>query len=234
MNVQIVIMAGGLAKRLAKIAPGIPKSLIDINGDPFIIHQLKYLKKQGFQSVHLCLGYLADQIISKLNSRNNLDMNITYSLDGDSQLGTGGALKKALDYCEDIFFVQYGDSYLPINYLDIYEHFINEEKKNSILTIYENKNKHDRSNVIYKENQVFLYDKSLNNPRMSFIDYGLSLIKKNEILPILENEINDLSEAYKILINENKMIPYIVNERFYEIGKPEGIKEMKLYLERLS
>tara|TARA_A100000164_G_scaffold235323_1_gene208981 strand:- start:12 stop:713 length:702 start_codon:yes stop_codon:yes gene_type:complete len=233
MNVQIVIIAGGLATRLTKIAPGIPKSLIDINGDPFIIHQLKYLKNQGFQNVHLCLGYLADQIISTLNSKNNLDLNITYTLDGQNQLGTGGALKKALDFCEDIFFVQYGDSYLPINYLDVYGHFINDEKKNNILTIYENKNKHDRSNVIYKKNQIFLYDKSLNDPRMSFIDYGLSLIKKNEIFPILKNEIYDLSEAYKILINKNKMIPYIVNARFYEIGKQEGIEEMKMYLERL-
>ena len=41
MNVQIVIIAGGLATRLGKIATSIPKSLIDINGDPFIIHQLK-------------------------------------------------------------------------------------------------------------------------------------------------------------------------------------------------
>lgn len=234
MNVQIVIIAGGLATRLGKIATSIPKSLIDINGDPFIIHQLKYLKQQGFQNVHLCLGYLADKIISKLNNQNNLNLNITYSLDGDKQLGTGGALKKALDTCEDIFFVQYGDSYLPINYSKVYEYFLNSRKISNILTIYENKNKYDRSNVIYLKNQTFLYDKGLNDPRMNFIDYGLSLLKKNEILPILENKINDLSEVYKILINENKMIPYIVNDRFYEIGKPEGIEEMKLYLERQS
>ena len=68
---------------------------------------------------------------------------------------------------------------------------------------------------------------------MNFIDYGLSLLKKEEIIPILNNNISDLSEVYKILINENKMIPYIVKERFYEIGKPEGIADMKKYIERL-
>ena len=92
---------------------------------------------------------------------------------------------------------------------------------------------YDKSNVIYTENKIFKYDKNLNSSEMNFIDYGLSLLKKEEITPILNNNISDLSEVYKILINENKMIPYIVKERFYEIGKPEGIADMKKYIERL-
>ena len=64
MKLQIVIIAGGLATRLGALTSNKPKSLIDINGDPFIIHQLRYLKNQGFKKIHLCLGFLADQIIT--------------------------------------------------------------------------------------------------------------------------------------------------------------------------
>tara|TARA_B000000565_G_C23758301_1_gene367363 strand:- start:58 stop:762 length:705 start_codon:yes stop_codon:yes gene_type:complete len=233
MKLQIIIIAGGLATRLGTLTSNKPKSLIDINGDPFIIHQLRYLKNQGFKKIHLCLGFLADQIITTLKHFNYLDLNITYSLDGDNQLGTGGALKNALDKCEDYFFVQYGDSYLPINYSKIYDFFVMNKSQSNILTIYENNSMYDKSNVIYTANKIFKYDKNLNSAEMNFIDYGLSLLKKDEIIPILENNISDLSEVYKILINENKMIPYIVKERFYEIGKPEGIADMKKYIERL-
>ena len=233
MKLQIIIIAGGLATRLGKLAINKPKSLIDINGEPFIIHQLRYLKNQGLKNIHLCLGYLADQIITILRHFNNLDLNITYSLDGDNQLGTGGALKNALDKCEDYFFVQYGDSYLPINYSKVHNFFVMNNKQRNILTIYKNKNMYDKSNVDYTENKIFKYDKNLNNSGMNFIDYGLSLLKKDEIMPILNRNVSDLSEVYKILINENKMIPYIVNQRFYEIGKPKGIEEMKKYLERI-
>ena len=43
MNHQVVILAGGLATRLGKLVSEIPKSLVNINGIPFIIHQLNYL-----------------------------------------------------------------------------------------------------------------------------------------------------------------------------------------------
>jgi hypothetical protein len=45
----IVILAGGLATRLRPITEKIPKSLIEINGEPFVIHQLKLLEKKGFK-----------------------------------------------------------------------------------------------------------------------------------------------------------------------------------------
>ena len=43
----IVILAGGLATRLRPITEKIPKSLIEINGDPFVFHQLDLLKKKA-------------------------------------------------------------------------------------------------------------------------------------------------------------------------------------------
>ena len=43
---QVVIICGGLATRLGKLSEKTPKSMIDIDGKPFIEHQIDYLKKK--------------------------------------------------------------------------------------------------------------------------------------------------------------------------------------------
>ena len=59
---QVVILAGGLATRLRPVTETIPKSLIEINGEPFIQHQLRLLQQHGIKNVVLCVGYLGEQI----------------------------------------------------------------------------------------------------------------------------------------------------------------------------
>ena len=98
------------------------------------------------------------------------------------------------------------------------------------MTIYKNNNKYDNSNIILKGDKIVLYDKELNDPRMNCIDYGLSLLKKDSFLEHSMSDFLDLSNIYKLLIEQNKMIGYEVSERFYEIGKPEGIRETEEYL----
>ena len=58
----IVILAGGLATRLGSLSKKTPKSLIIVNEEPLIAHQLRLLKSQGFERVILCIGYLGDLI----------------------------------------------------------------------------------------------------------------------------------------------------------------------------
>ena len=58
----IVILAGGLATRLRPITENIPKSLIEINGVPFVYHQLDLLEQKGFKEIHFCLGFLGEQV----------------------------------------------------------------------------------------------------------------------------------------------------------------------------
>ena len=40
----------------------IPKSLIEINGEPFLAHQLRLLYRSGLQRVTLCVGYLGEMV----------------------------------------------------------------------------------------------------------------------------------------------------------------------------
>lgn len=229
MNHQVVILAGGLATRLGELVSEIPKSLININGVPFIIHQLNYLKSQGLQNVHFCLGHKGDLIINMLNKNTELEMNITYSFDGSKQLGTGGAVINALPYLEEEFFLQYGDVYLPVEYKKIYN-FYKANKNMNIMAVYKNEKMYDNSNIILDKSKIILYDKKLDDPKMNYIDYGLSFLKKDSFYNHHINNFLDLSDIYKLLIKKDKMLGFEVFKRFYEIGKPQGIKDTEKYL----
>ena len=108
---DVLILSGGKGTRVKKFTKKIPKCLIDINGKPFLYHQLRYLKKNNFKNVLISIGYMGDKINKYL--KENIDF-INYKTinDGKKPLGTGGATLKALKYLKNYFFIIYGDSYL--------------------------------------------------------------------------------------------------------------------------
>jgi len=60
----VAILAGGVAMRLRPLTQTIPKALIDVNGEPFIAHQLRLLRANGIERVIVCTGYLDEMIQS--------------------------------------------------------------------------------------------------------------------------------------------------------------------------
>src|SRR5437868_13487271 len=92
----VVILAGGMATRLGDITRATPKALIDVNGEPFVAHQLRLLKERGIDQVLLCVGYLGEQIVEQVGNGRGFGLGVQYSFDGPRLLGTGGVIKKAL------------------------------------------------------------------------------------------------------------------------------------------
>lgn len=228
----VVILAGGLATRMKPITEKIPKSLIEVNGKPFILHQLDYLKSQGIQNIVLCIGHLGHMIESLIGDGKALGLNIQYSLDGDKLLGTGGAIKKALPLLSKDFFVLYGDSFLPIDYKDVEEAYVSS-KKNALITVIKNNNQWDKSNVEFASGRLIEYNKHHPNERMHYIDYGLSILNQSIFDTYPENESFDLSDLYHTLSLHNHLAGFETFDRFYEIGSQNGLKETENYLSKV-
>ena len=191
----VVILAGGLATRMKPITEKIPKSLIEVNGKPFIIHQLNYLKSQGIQSVVLCIGHLGGMIQSLIGSGESLGLNIRYSLDGDKLLGTGGAIKKSLPLATKDFFVLYGDSFLPIHYKSVEDAYF-LSKKNALITVVKNNNQWDRSNVEFevKTRDINIY--SIKQLKISPLEINLQIHVSSGTY--IRKIVQDLGEELKI------------------------------------
>src|SRR5205823_9691663 len=107
---RIAILVGGRATRLWPRTATIPKSMIEVAGEPFIAHQLRLLVGQGINEIVLCCGLMGEQIEAFVGDGAAYGCRIQYSWDGDKLLGTGGALRRALPLLGERFLVMYGDS----------------------------------------------------------------------------------------------------------------------------
>lgn len=228
MTMPVVILAGGLATRLRPITEKIPKSLVEVAGEPFINRQLKYLEQQGIKKVTLCIGYLGEMVQSVVGDGSQFGIDITYSLDGIKLLGTGGAIKKALPFLDERFFVLYGDSFLPISFSKVEEKFT-ASLKPALMTILRNADQWDKSNVSYVGGELIKYDKEFPSPDMAYIDYGLGVLSKKLFESYRQDTPFNLSQIYKNLSLKSDLEGYPVDSRFYEIGSHQGLKETAHY-----
>ena len=83
---QIVILAGGIAKRLGNLTIKKPKSLLTFNNKPFIFYQINLLKKMGFKNILILIGHKGQQIKKNLKNYNFSNLNIEFSDEGKEDL----------------------------------------------------------------------------------------------------------------------------------------------------
>jgi len=230
---QVAIIAGGLATRLRPLTDKIPKSMVMIQGRPFLAYQLDFLKKSGATSVVLCIGYLAEQIESHFGDGRKFGMNISYSYEGKRLLGTAGALKKAEELLEDPFFTMYGDSYLSLDFADAMSYFKSRNKL-ALMSVYKNCDRYERSNTVVEGSLVKEFSKKEKNKDMVYIEYGANIFRKAALDLIPKGLPYSLDELFPELIRRKELLAYEARERFYQIGSREGLEEFKRYVRQTS
>jgi NDP-sugar pyrophosphorylase family protein len=228
-DLSIAILAGGLATRLGPLVARTPKAMLDIGGQPFIAHQLRLLRAAGLRRVVICASHLSDVLQDYVGDGKKFDLEVRFSFDGPRLLGTGGAIRQALDLLTPEFFVLYGDSYLPCPYQEIAESFLSSGKS-GLMTVFHNQGRFEISNVEFKDGQVVAYDKKNQTPRMEHTDYGLSLFRRATFEEYPAESPFDLYTVFQNLIERGQLAAYEVRERFYEIGSIKGLEETRQFI----
>jgi len=222
----VAILAGGLGTRLYPVTERIPKALLEINGEPFLAHQLRLLRARGIERAVLLIGQYGDRIREYAGDGARFGLALDYSSDGPVLLGTAGAVRKALPLLGDAFFVLYGDSYLPCSYGDV-ERAFRTAGQPGLMTVYGNQGQWDTSNVEFAEGRILAYDKENRTTQMQHIDYGLGVFRA---AALTQSAHADLAGVYRDLLARNELAAFEVTERFYEIGSLQGIGELSRHL----
>jgi NDP-sugar pyrophosphorylase family protein len=226
MVLPVAILAGGLGTRIQSVSRGLPKSLIEFNGKPFLEWQLQLLEKNKCKAVVICVGYKSDLIKNYLEGRPKSKLDIRLSHDGKYNLGTGGALIKARKYLGDAFLVLYGDSYLTVNFQEVSEYFL-RLGNSGLLTVLKNNLNFERSNVYFRDKLVLQYDKNNPSNKMEYIDYGLSAFKSDAFTEFSATKRLDLSTILSQLAIQKQLAGYEVYDRYYEVGSIQGFKDFQ-------
>lgn len=225
----LALLAGGLATRLGEAARHMPKSLVEVAGEPFVAHQLRLLAEQGVRDVVICCGHLGGMVEEFVGDGARFGCRVRYSHDGPELLGTGGAIVKALPLLGEQFWVMYGDSYLTVEFAPVLREFEASGKK-ALMTVLRNENRWDRSNVEFADGKIMRYAKGLPGEWMQHIDYGLGLYSAEVFCGWGVLGAFDLALLQSELIASGEMAGFEVRERFYEIGSVEGLRETDAFL----
>jgi NDP-sugar pyrophosphorylase family protein len=211
----------------------VPKALLPVAGVPFAHHQLAWLASQGIGRVVYSIGYRGGQLRDYVGDGADWGLEVTYVDEGEELRGTAGALRLAFDRgaLADRFFVTYGDSYLPVDMRAVWDRF-ESTGADVLMTVLENRGRWDASNVVFEEGRL-VYDKHGREQwgdRMRFIDFGLLAVRRAVVEEIPPSGTVDLADVLHDLSTAGRVGGYEVHERFFEVGSPDGIRDLEAYL----
>jgi N-acetyl-alpha-D-muramate 1-phosphate uridylyltransferase len=222
----VCILAGGLGTRLGERVSELPKPLLKVAGEPFLMHQLRLLAANGAREVVLCVGYLGE-LIERRIGREQLGIKISYSYDAPELDGTLGAIRRARDSLGERFLVLYGDTYLRIDYQAVDRAWLDSGLP-AIMTVLRNEGRWDTSNSVFESGLVTRHDKRRPAPEMHWIDYGLGGLSAQALA--LAPDERDLSCLYQLLAERRELAGVAADHRFYEIGSPAALAETDKFL----
>ena len=106
--VKAVILAGGEGTRLRPLTLSLPKPVVPVVDRPFLRHQLDLLGQAGVTEVIFSVAYRPEKVQAIFGDGSALGKKIRYAVE-PTPLGTGGAVKNAERYLDDVTVVLNGD-----------------------------------------------------------------------------------------------------------------------------
>jgi len=219
-NLEAIVLAGGLGTRLRSVVSDLPKPMAPIGDKPFLEYILKYLQKNDITKVILSVGYKWETIKEYFGDKFE-NIELIYSVE-DEPLGTGGAIKKAMNEVRDeqVYIIN-GDTFFDVDLksLDL------KDKSKLILSL-----KHminfDRYGCVEADDNNFVIAFTKKGYRVSGnINGGIYLASKD-----IFNEY-DLDEKFSFeeFMQENfkklQISSAIFDNYFIDIGIPEDYEK---------
>jgi len=130
---KVVIFAGGRGTRIAAESSIRPKPMIQIGGEPLLMHIMKIYENYGLNDFIICTGYKGEQIedyIGALPKDSNLQIEVVNT---GVETMTGGRLKRIESRIDtEEFMLTYGDGLADI---DLNELLFFHHQKEKICTM---------------------------------------------------------------------------------------------------
>jgi NDP-sugar pyrophosphorylase family protein len=223
MTAPVVVLAGGLGTRVASLTGDrLPKALLDVAGRPFLEHKFDELAAHGVTEVFLLVGHRAGAVTDYLRMHPPSGLAAHCISDGPRLLGTGGAIRNALDVLPDQFWVTYGDTILDAPMADI-ERSWRSSGLESLMTVLHNADAEQPSNASIADGLVIAYSKRDPPGTHEYIDYGLMLFRRRAFAGFEAGVPFDLADVIAAQIERRQMAAAVVTSWFHDIGTPDSL-----------
>jgi D-glycero-alpha-D-manno-heptose 1-phosphate guanylyltransferase len=220
---DIIILAGGKGTRLQSVVNDVPKPMAPIISKPFLWYLLNFLKRGGANRIVLAVGYKKESIFDFFGDE-FLGMELVYVVE-DEPLGTGGAIAKAMSYCQtDNVLVYNGDTFFdaaPKLLLDF--HLDHKAALSLFLKPILNPDRY--GTVTFTDNIISEFKEKQEGLASGLINAGIYCINRAKLRlperPIFSFE-NEVLEPYA---TQKALFGLINDAYFIDIGIPDDYKK---------
>ncbi len=219
MNREAIILAGGLGTRLQHLIPDLPKPMAPVNDKPFLSYILEELNHQSFKHVVLSVGYKAKPIVSYFGTQFK-NIKLSYSIE-ETPLGTGGAIKKSLNYTHsNSVFIINGDTFFEVDF-DSME-ILHRNRHAAVTLAAKPLHDFDRYGTIAIERDRIIAFREKQFTKQGLINGGIYLLNKS-LLPISSwpETFSFEKDFLETGFQNNQFVAYISEGYFIDIGIPE-------------
>ncbi len=179
MKRSVVVLAGGLGTRVSHLTDdGVPKAMLPVSGRAFIDVKLAELVAAGADEIVLLVGHGAEALRAHVGSETEAGVPVRFVEDRPTLLGTGGAIRSALDLLPDPFWTTYGDTLLSVPIELVEQRLARAPDLNAVMTVLRNEDRWALSNVSIDDQElVTVHDKGAGRGAHDYIDYGMLLVR---------------------------------------------------------
>jgi dTDP-glucose pyrophosphorylase len=198
----IVIMAGGVGKRLRPFTEGCPKPLIKVADKPIIVRIIEHAKNHGFTKFIISLGYLGDMLEEYLRDGSDYGVTISYVRD-KKPLGTVGALSQIENLVQGDLVVVNGDIISNINYSELLK-FHKSENADATMVVRPYVTSIPYGVPELRGSQIISLKEK---PNFScFINTGIYVLRSKVLEFLISGEYEDMPSLFEKLIARSKAI----------------------------
>ncbi|PLY08706.1 MAG: nucleotidyl transferase [Arcobacter sp.] len=227
----VVIMAGGLGKRLKELTKDTPKPMLKIGKKPILEHIVEQFISFGFTKFILCVNYKSELIKNHFKNGEEFGVEIVY-IEEKTKLGTGGALSLLNMQIKDPFFIINGDILTNINFNDLLNY---HNKNNSDATMCIKKDLFQIPYGVVEKSSDNIFLNLVEKPQYTiFFNAGVYILNPETISFIPHNVYFDLPNLFQILNkNQKKCITYEIEDYWIDIGKKEDYLKANEFISSL-
>ena len=207
---KVILLAGGFGTRLSEYTQTIPKPMVEVGGQPMLIHIMKQYAKYGFKDFYIALGYRGE-LIKKFFNKKFFDWNINLVETGENTM-TGGRLKRLKKYVgKTTFMMTYGDGISNVNLGKL----IKFHKKNNKLVTLTAVRPPARFGALKLKGNSVSYFKEKSKLDEGWINGGF-FVMEPEFLKFIKNDNTYLEREPLEKVTKKKQLAAYKHEGFWQ------------------
>ena len=227
---KAMILAAGRGKRMGVLTDHQPKPLIQARNKPLIVYNLEKLASSGFHNIVINVAYQGHKIRQFLGNGQTWGLSIEYSIEEPKSLETGGGIAKALPLIgTSPFLVMNADVYCELDLSNIHAAKPNSMFAHVFLT--KNPAHHPEGDFsLSHTKQPCLSQAS----KITYTYTGIGVFSPIFFSPVKKNSREYLSTLLNYWITYQRVSGTVIDCFWQDIGTPERLSQLELYLSKSS